>query len=269
MLTNREFERIVEFIKRKSGIDLNEKKVLVQGRLDNYIQKNGYQSYHEFMDLVERFPTGAEAEVLLNALTTNHTYFWREYEQFLYLKQVVMPKLKAKEASTKDWRIWCAASSSGEEPYTLAMLCMDFLGLEHPEWDTTILATDIDTSVLEKAVRGVYNKDSVENLPRHYVRRFFRVLNENEYQVRDDLKRQVIFRKFNLMDSILMKRRRLDFWKISMTRWSREAIFLLVLQNLLASVIVNFNIYNLPYIENSGGAYERSEDFTGNGFLWT
>ena len=112
MITNQEFERIVGYIKRKSGIDLSEKKVLVQGRLDNYMQKNGYKSYNEFMDLVERFPKGIEAEFLMNTLTTNHTYFWREYEQFLYLKQVVFPKLKTKEAGTKDWRIWCAASSS-------------------------------------------------------------------------------------------------------------------------------------------------------------
>lgn len=207
MLTNQEFERIVGYIKKKSGIDLSEKKVLIQGRLDNYIQKNGYRSYNEFMDLVEKLPTGTEAEVLMNALTTNHTYFWREYEQFLYLKKVVFPKLKEKEASTKDWRIWCAASSTGEEPYTLAMLCMDFLGLEHPAWDTTILATDIDTNVLEKAVRGVYNKDSVENLPYQYVRRFFRPINENEYQVRDELKRQVLFRKFNLMEPLVFKKR--------------------------------------------------------------
>ncbi len=207
MLTNQEFERIAGYVKRKSGIDLSGKRVLIQGRLDNYIQKSGYQSYHEFMNVVEKFPAGAEAEVLMNALTTNHTYFWREYEQFLYLKQVVFPKLKQREAATKDWRIWCAASSSGEEPYTLAMLCMDYLGLEQPDWDTTVLATDIDTNILEKAVRGVYNKDSVENLPQQYVRRFFRAINENEYQVRDELKRQVLFRKFNLMEPLPFRKK--------------------------------------------------------------
>lgn len=207
MITNQEFERIVSYVKRKSGIDLSEKKVLVQGRLDNYMQRSHYKSYGEFMDLVEKFPAGAQAEFLMNALTTNHTYFWREHEQFLYLKQVVFPKLKAKEAATKDWRIWCAASSSGEEPYTLAMLCMDYLGLEHSSWDTTVLATDIDTNVLERAVRGVYSKDSVEQLPRPYVRRFFRTINEREYAVRDELKNQVLFRKFNLMEPLPFKKK--------------------------------------------------------------
>lgn len=207
MITNQEYERIAGYIKKKSGIDLSEKKVLIQGRLDNYMQKSGYQSYNEFMDLVEKFPNGAEAEFLMNALTTNHTYFWREYEQFLYLKKVVFPKLKEAEARSKDWRIWCAASSSGEEPYTLAMLCMDYLGLEQAAWDTTILATDIDTNVLEKAVRGVYTRESVEQLPHQYVRRFFRAINENEYQVSDELKRQVLFRKFNLMDPLPFRKK--------------------------------------------------------------
>ena len=96
MITNQEYERIAGYMKKKAGIDLSEKKVLIQGRLDNYMQKNGYRSYNEFMDLVEKFPPGAQAEFLKNALTTNHTYFWREHEQFLYLKQVVFPRLKAK-----------------------------------------------------------------------------------------------------------------------------------------------------------------------------
>lgn len=207
MITNQEYERIAAYIKKKAGIHLVEKKILVQGRMDSYLQKNGYHSYTEFMDEVEKFPAGAQAEVLLNALTTNHTYFWREHEQFLYLKQVVFPKLKAREEASKDWRIWCAASSSGEEPYTLAMLCLDFLGLEQSQWDTKILATDIDTNILEKAVRGVYSRDSVEQLPHQYVRRFFKPLNENLYQVREELKEQVLFRKFNLMEPLPFKKK--------------------------------------------------------------
>lgn len=206
MITNQEFERIAAFVKRKAGIDLSEKKVLVQGRLDNYIQKSRYESLTEFMNLVEKFPAGAEAEILMNALTTNHTYFWREYEQFLYLKQNVFPELKRRKIAQKDWRIWCAASSTGEEPYTLAMLCMDYLGLEHSQWDTKILATDIDTSVLEKAVKGIYAKDSVEQLPHAYVRRFFKPINDRQYQVRDDLKKEVIFRQFNLMHQLPFKK---------------------------------------------------------------
>lgn len=202
MITEREFQRVAAYVKNKAGINLNEKKVLVQGRLDTYMQRKGYRSYDEFMDRVEKYPAGPEAEDLMNALTTNHTYFWREYEQFLFLKQEVFPELRSRTQSTRDWHIWCAASSTGEEPYTLAMLCKDYLGLEQDAWDTKILATDIDTNVLEKAVKGVYAKNSVELLPHQYVRRFFKQINENEYRVTDELKREVLFRQLNLMNPL-------------------------------------------------------------------
>ena len=78
MITEQEFQRVAAYVKNKAGINLNEKKVLVQGRLDSYMQRNGYSSYDEFMDRVEKFPTGPEAEDLMNSLTTNHTYFWRD-----------------------------------------------------------------------------------------------------------------------------------------------------------------------------------------------
>lgn len=202
MITEEEFQRIVIYMKRKAGINLSAKRVLVQGRLDNYLQKRGYRSYSELMDVVEAFPAGQEAEYLLNTLTTNHTYFWREYEQFLYLKETVFPKLERAEAQSHDWHIWCAASSTGEEAYTLAILCMDYLGLEYAKWDTRILATDIDTQVLKKAERGIYTKESVEHLPPAYVRRFFRKYSDHEYCVTEELKKQVLFRQFNLMSPL-------------------------------------------------------------------
>jgi chemotaxis protein methyltransferase CheR len=83
---------------------------------------------------------------------------------------------------------------------------MDYLGLEHPQWDTTVLATDLDTKVLEKAVRGVYTKNSVEQLPNQYVRRFFRQVSPGEYQVKDELKKEVLFRQFNLMHQLPFRR---------------------------------------------------------------
>ena len=92
MITDDEFQRIVKYMKRKAGINLSAKRILIQGRLDNYLQKNGYESYSQFLDVVENCPMGIEAEYMLNALTTNHTYFWREHEQFLYLKEHVFPQ---------------------------------------------------------------------------------------------------------------------------------------------------------------------------------
>lgn len=102
MITDDEFQRIVKYMKRKAGINLSAKRILIQGRLDNYLQKNGYESYSQFLDVVENCPMGIEAEYMLNALTTNHTYFWREHEQFLYLKEHVFPQMARWEADSRD-----------------------------------------------------------------------------------------------------------------------------------------------------------------------
>lgn len=201
MMTDEEFLRIVGFLKSHYGIDMSRKKPIVQGRLENYIRGSGFKSYSDYMDAMENDITGNLEKKLVNLLSTNHTYFMRESEHFTYLRQVVLPWLKKKEEKSKDLRIWCGASSTGEEPYTLAMILMDYFGLEHGAWDTKVLATDISTDVLQHAVGGLYTTEQVEVLPENWRRRFFRkVLNQDVYRVTDELKKEVIFRKFNLMD---------------------------------------------------------------------
>ncbi len=199
MLTDKEFNRIVTYVKAQYGIDLSQKRVLVNGRLETYFLRNGYDSFGEFMAKVDEDPEGVEGKNLINVLTTNHTYFMREPVHFDYLTKVVLPYLRTKEAAKKDLRIWSAASSTGEEPYTLAMLLTDYFGLEHNSWDTKVLATDISTRVLEHALKGVYLKEQIDPLPDKWKRRFFEPVGE-EYRAKQELKEQVIFRRFNLMD---------------------------------------------------------------------
>lgn len=199
MLTDKEFNRVVTFVKGQYGIDLSQKRVLVNGRLETYFLRNGYDSFAEFMAKVDDDPEGVEGKNLINVLTTNHTYFMRESVHFDYLTKVVLPYLRVKEAAKKDLRIWSAASSTGEEPYTLAMLLTDYFGLEHNSWDTKVLATDISTRVLEHALKGVYLKEQIDPLPDKWKRRFFEAAGE-EYRAKQELKEQVIFRRFNLMD---------------------------------------------------------------------
>ncbi len=207
-LTDDEYLRIVRFLKSKYGIDMNRKKEIISGRLENYIRGKGWDSYTAYMDAVEADVTGNLEKKLVNMLSTNHTFFMRESEHFTYLRQVVLPYLKQKEAKTRDLRVWCAASSTGEEPYTLAMIMMDFFGLEHSSWDTQVLATDISTDVLKKAIAGVYSAEQVEALPENWRRRFFRkMINADTYYVTEELKKQVIFRKFNLMDPLPFRKK--------------------------------------------------------------
>lgn len=207
MLTDKEFNRIVVYVKGRYGIDLSQKRVLVTGRLETHFLRNGYNSFEEFMSKVDENPEGEEGKNLINVLTTNHTYFMRESAHFDYLAKVVLPALKVKEAAKKDLRIWSAASSTGEEPYTLAMLITDFFGLEHSKWDTRVLATDISTRVLEHAVRGIYLKEQIEPLPDKWKRRFFESLGGEQYRAKQELKNEVIFRRFNLMDPFPFKRK--------------------------------------------------------------
>lgn len=207
MLTDSEFNRIVYYVKSHCGIDLSQKRVLITGRMENYLLRNGYNSYDEYMAKVEKEPNGAEAKNLINVLTTNHTYFMRESVHFDYMRKIILPQLKVREAAGKDLRIWSAASSTGEEPYTLAMLLMDYFGIEHSMWDTKVLATDISTKVLEHASRGVYLKEQIEPLPDKWKQRYFRQFSGDEYKVKEELKREVIFRQFNLMNPFPFRRK--------------------------------------------------------------
>lgn len=206
MITDSEFKRIVGYMKNNYGIDLSQKRVLVGGRLENYLIRNGYANYDEYMAKVEANPNSPEATDIVNVLTTNHTYFMRESAHFNYMSRVVLPWAKAKAAKTKDLRIWCGASSTGEEPYTLAMVLLDFFGIEHSAWDTKVLATDISTKVLEHATRGIYLKEEIAPLPPKWRQRYFKSINEEECRVKDELKKEVIFRQFNLMNSFPFRR---------------------------------------------------------------
>ena len=169
MITNNEFLRIVSFLKQRYGIDMSQKKVIMNGRLENYLRSGGWSSFDAYMNDVEKDESGELEKMLVNFLTTNHTYFMREFGHFEFFKNVVLPWIKKKEERSKDMRIWCGASSTGEEPYMIAMVVNDFLGLEHKNWDARILATDISTQALS-------------------------------YVATDELKKEVIYRKFNLME---------------------------------------------------------------------
>ena len=113
-MTEAEFLRIYRLIKNKYGIDLDRKKEIVQGRLDNYIRRGGYQSYSEYMNAVESDFTGRLEKELVNILTTNHTFFMREFEHFDFLRQEVLPQLRRKEENSRDLCIWCGAASTGQ-----------------------------------------------------------------------------------------------------------------------------------------------------------
>ena len=207
-MTQEEFLRIYRFIKSRYGIDLDHKKEIVQGRMENYLHRAGFHDYNEYMNAVERDVTGRLEKELVNILTTNHTFFMREFEHFDFMKQEVLPYLRRKEERSKDLCIWCGASSTGQEPYMLAMLLRDFFGLEHEMWDTKVLATDISTEALSQAIAGIYKREQIESLPDVWKRRYLHATGDGEhYEIAKEIKDQVLFRQFNLMDSFPFKRK--------------------------------------------------------------
>ena len=193
-------------MKRNYGIDLSQKKVIINGRLENYIKSGGWKSFNDFMNAVEK--DRSQEKMLVNLLTTNHTYFMREFEQFDFLRLEILPWIKKKEMHTKDVRIWCGASSSGEEPYMIAMVLSDFFGIERKNWDMRILATDVSTKILKQAIAGTYTAEQLANVPAQWKRQFFKAFDAGrKYVATDELKKGVIFRQFNLMSPFPFRRK--------------------------------------------------------------
>jgi len=206
-MTKEEFLRIYRFVKSRYGIDMERKKEIMQGRLDNYIAANGFQNYSEYMNAVDMDFTGRLERELVDILSTNHTFFMREFEHFDYLRQVVLPQLRKQEERKRDLCIWCGAASTGQEPYMLAMLMKDYFGLEHGLWDTKVLATDVSTGALKQAMEGRYMKEQIECLPDNWKRRFIKTTDGEQFEMTSEIKNEVIFRQFNLMDVFPFKRK--------------------------------------------------------------
>lgn len=205
-LKDEEFIRLVKFLKSNYGINLEKKRQLIEGRLCNLVMEKGFQSFDAYFETVFNGGSKDELAVLLNKLTTNHTFFMREAEHFQYFQSVVLPQL-AGTIKNRDLRIWSAGCSSGEEPYTLAMILQDYFILENKLWDKKILATDISEAVLRRAINGVYSKESVKNLKDTWKKTFFKKTGVDECQVKDNIRKEVIFRIFNLMDDFPFKRK--------------------------------------------------------------
>jgi len=200
-LKDSEFRELMGYMKTNYGINLTEKKLLIEGRLSNMVAEKGFSNFSDYLKFVFGDPTGNEISLLINKLTTNHTYFMREAEHFKYFRDIVLPYLEANSKS-KDLRIWSAGCSSGEEPYTLAMIIADYFGNQSYMWNTKILATDISQKVLQIAEKGIYSYDAVNTIPKYWGLKYFNKFDNENYQIDQEIKNEVIYRNFNLMNEI-------------------------------------------------------------------
>lgn len=198
-IQEKEFNYIVNFIYDNFGVCLNKKKNLIESRLANIIVNKGFENFEEYLEHIRLDNSGKEVSQLINVLTTNHTYFYREPYHFDYLYNIVLPFLE-NNINNNDIRIWSAGCSSGEEAYTLAMILHEYFGDKIKNWDTKILATDISERALDKAKKGIYSKESISKLPVMWRYKYFDVIDKDYVEVNNDIKNNVIFRRFNLME---------------------------------------------------------------------
>ncbi|WP_413436795.1 CheR family methyltransferase [Sulfuriferula sp. GW1] len=192
--TPRDFARVRAMIHRKAGISLSEsKQEMVYSRLARRLRAKGMTSFTEYLDALESGRSADEWEAFTNALTTNLTSFFREAHHFPILAEHA---LKMQGPLT----IWCSASSTGEEPYSIAMtMCEAFDTLTPP---VTIVATDIDTNVLQTAANGVYPIDRLDKMAKERTRRFFQKGKGERaglVRVRPELRQLVTFKQLNLL----------------------------------------------------------------------
>ncbi|BDF06419.1 CheR family methyltransferase [[Clostridium] hylemonae] len=204
-LSERDFQRLVNFVKTNYGINLEHKQQLIAGRLSNVITSMGYNTFSEYIDHILSRKSPEDIEIMLNKLTTNYTYFMREEAHFDYFRTTVLPWLEQTKKN-RVLSIWSAGCSSGQEPYTLSMILKDYFGSKTGMWDTRVLATDISQNVLDTAAAAEYEEESLRNLPAGWKGKYFRKSSKpGFYTVADCIKSNVIFRRFNLMEPIRFK----------------------------------------------------------------
>lgn len=201
-IKDNEFRKLVDFIKSTYGINLIQKRTLIESRLSNMLIERNVTCYSDYFDILFKDSTGNEMKELLNKLTTNLTYFMREEAHFKYFSEKVLPWLE-NSVRGRDLRIWCAGCSTGEEPYTIAMLIDQHFKDRKLGWDTKILATDISNKALDIAKKGVYSVEQLEKIPKLWKTHYFKKLDDNNFVVADNIKSDVIFGVFNLMEEKL------------------------------------------------------------------
>jgi chemotaxis protein methyltransferase CheR len=160
----------------------------------------GLASYDLYYRYLQRPEGDKELQNLINLVTVNQTSFFRGGRQFAFLREQIIPDIFRRKRRKRQIRIWCAGCSTGQEPYSLAMLVKEIAGADLG-WDIKILATDVDTVTLKTAFRGVYSEDEVSPIPNTYLLKYFykqKRENEKVFMVRDGLKEILAFRQHNL-----------------------------------------------------------------------
>jgi len=209
MLSDALFNKFRSLIYEKTGINLSpEKKELLQARLGKRLRACSIASFKEYYKLVASNQEGPEFTHFVNSVSTNFTSFFREQAHFSFLEEIILPQFEEINSGNRNpIKVWSAACSSGEEPYTLAMVLEEYF-LRNPGRGYRITATDISTKVLEQAKKGIYTADRLEKVPDSYLRKYFQKgvgRSAGYLRIKKEFFPNIQFLHFNLMEQFPWK----------------------------------------------------------------
>lgn len=199
-MEHEDFQYIQQFIHQQVGISIDsDKQYLVVARLTPLLKEFELETFGQ---LSEQLRLTSRPEIhsrVIDALTINETFFFRDIHPFEALKKIILPQIIEKRRETKTLNIWCGAASSGQEPYSIAMLLMDLIpDLDH--WKIQFIASDISVSMLKRAEEGMYNQFEINRgLPLPYLAKYFKKSGDH-WQIKDEVRKLVQFKRINLVD---------------------------------------------------------------------
>jgi chemotaxis protein methyltransferase CheR len=203
-LTDADFRFLARQVHDLTGIVIHERKRdMIYARLSRRLRVLGLASFAGYCDFLAGPEGGAEIAAMINAVTTNLTHFFRESHHFEHLRQTALPEFvaAARNGAEKRLRLWSAGCSSGEEPYSIAMTVKS-APIDLSRWDVRILATDLDTDMVERAGAGCYKSADVESIPADLAAKYTdtaRTPKGSEVRMRDSLRQAITFKQLNLM----------------------------------------------------------------------
>ena len=203
-ITNQEYHKLRDIVYENFGINLTEaKKQLLVSRLQGVLRKYGFKNFESYYQYVVHNRDGNALSELIDQISTSYTFFYREKEHFDFFINTVLSEItdKLRQENSNDIRLWCAGCATGEEPYTIIMLMMNYLKERYNSWNSGILATDISNEALDYAKEAVYPKERMGQLSQDILKKYFTIVKDEDYKLIDRVIKEVTFRRFNLMNT--------------------------------------------------------------------
>ena len=208
-ISDSEFLLLRDYIHQQSGIYIaDNRKYLLENRLGNRLKELNLKNFAEYYHFLQYDPNKRqELNRLFEVVTTNETSFYRNPPQLAVFQNTVLTEVIEKQRSlgARKLRIWSAGCSTGEEPYTIAIILHELLKSEINSWDIKITANDLSEAVLSSARRGIYNDYTLRTTPKEIIHKYF-IAEEGRFKLKQEVKRLVSFGQTNLSDKIMLKR---------------------------------------------------------------